>query len=692
MTDGTNIDRLLSNGNPHLPETTPERASSLDLAKLQEIYGVTTVANWQTDAASAARQAEVREIGDTWADLRKRAPQDAQAATQLAELEAHHPDVKVMLSLAEARKSLSRATEPLRSTLSTIDATLKEEKGHATKLASLVEWESNIHKIPESQRHVVLARTIESIKREDSRGITMRQALARLIKDEWGVELTDEMSVADVLASIKRPDQEPVDYMDLLAVARNHHEKTKQRIAKLEQQRAAIDQDIRSQVATMNLSLLNQAYAAGHIRLSKYLADKMALSSHKVDLVNTISRNMPQVDGRFKHRHNAAKNVVYDVIQARLTDILLTTDPSMSPDELARYVSETIVKTTQLVARAALNPYTGAIKEAELLQLANDYLSAVIYPGYQIEFKVGLGGSEADPNCRLPAYLVAPLEHMRDFLKLGLRPPKLTVLNAWRISSRVNPINPDRAAQVAQRSTDILRRFVNEFYEELADYVSFEEVDEEYITSNPITRLGQTILESFMQIEHPETDVALRALQRLYTRGDKHGAQETNVDTRRRNTNLYAAGHVAVFGTAYPASMAKSIPDAVIKWGGAGEDSFNAIQRFLADKIRQHRDYSHIAILPNAGWPTDEAGVRRPRTQTNIPMRAGGDPPPYYTIGTEEISAGPVRFQTMEALIAHYQKATEQSGRYPRSVEDLEVLRKALGDRYIAFLNSLTSI
>jgi hypothetical protein len=153
--------------------------------------------------------------------------------------------------------------------------------------------------------------------------------------------LTDEMSVADVLASIKRPDQEPVDYMDLLAVARNHHEKTKQRIAKLEQQRAAIDQDIGSQVATMNLSLLNQTYAAGHIRLSKYLADKMALSSHKVDLVNTISRNMPQVDGRFKHRHNAAKNVVYDVIQARLTDILLTTDPSMSPDELARYVSET---------------------------------------------------------------------------------------------------------------------------------------------------------------------------------------------------------------------------------------------------------------------------------------------------------------------------------------------------------------
>jgi hypothetical protein len=356
----------------------------------------------------------------------------------------------------------------------------------------------------------------------------------------------------------------------------------------------------------------------------------------------------------------------------RLTDILLAAPAGADTATLRAFAAAAVEKTITLVSQLAVSdPWLEKPDPQTTAQLVHEHLNAIIYPGYRMELVVGLGGSADSPSIRLPAYISRALEHQERFMRLEIQPPILRIVNAHALSTEINGLDPRTARLNAIAAQELLEAYVFAYYPECAPFTEF--------TMPGLDQLlpPESAADIAWLHEQQNKDPKLgRAVGALMTRGAVHSNAQGS--SASEGTLRYAVAHPvpALFRDWGYASQ--QLPEAVIKFGGAGEGSFNVVEAALA------RRYSVLA--PGA---TGETYALNTAGKTNVPVplhvtQRVGAKPPYYAAGTHEItvehrsSVIPDSFETLLALYAN-------SNGGDHTLRDLSLLNATHGDGYLAF-------
>ena len=357
------------------------------------------------------------------------------------------------------------------------------------------------------------------------------------------------------------------------------------------------------------------------------------------------------------------KAAITPVMQERLADIVLAAPRDVDPQSLNDFVG---TKADQLahiaMGETVANDITAVSDPDAAKQMANENLNVLLYPGYKLEYVVGLGGSETAPTIRLGAYLTPALERIKRFKEVGAtNQPSLRVLLARNMSQTVNNLDPLTTEKRGLQTERYVKGFVQTFYPGEVDHVELDvpTIDEirspEYDDdvrwlTDELVHAGDTVTD--IDKEGAAAHKKLRkAVGNLGKRALKH-ADGDDPEEAVHKALAYAGGHGVpeAFGD-YRRTNGKHRPHGTIKFGGAGETDFNIIQSAVAAR-HTTGSIDSDTYLPNTAARSD--GKPQP---IHVVMRAGGDPPPYYATAGDLTLDTALLPHTMDAAKRHYAAA-----------------------------------
>lgn len=480
---------------------------------------------------------------------------------------------------------------------------------------------------------------------------------------------------------------------------------------------------------TSDIEALKELLFGEEKRLTQEQATKEVLDSFSASFLSQVASLSEGV-------REEAHTLFVRLLNGRMKSVL------MSEAALAVPVSVCVEKLNKLAALLASflkNPsYSAPAMSTEAMeQVFHECLNAILYPGYKLEFTMGVGGSEDAVNLRACSYVTPALEQMKAFVALGLRPPQLRVFNGEALAVAVNGMNAARLKDNADSLEALLSAYVSEFYPELEAFVRFEHPSLGEIEAGGLSETGAFLGElsprhaelerCFREELHGETHAEflnrlsdllalawsnwapadrkkvndlptelqtsfhqLHSLQRvlnslnfLSTRGAKHGG-EMGGD----RSLLYAAAHPlpSFFGNFREGSSTRKLregPNAMMEVAGSGERHFQVVQGFCVNEMPP--------ILGHYRPNTAYRSARR-ATPIEIDTHVGGTPPVYYSSGQGEMSLSDLKeADTWLSVLHTYRAAPDDSERGengPRAVGDLEYLATLHGESYLDFVRN----
>lgn len=450
-------------------------------------------------------------------------------------------------------------------------------------------------------------------------------------------------------------------------------------------------------------------YEAGMIPFSelrvRMIGDNLAAISATETLFSAVGEAWKE-DGRNRDdTFSSYKSLYEQAIGVRMRDLMLTA-PGESAGEIKKYVAEVMKKAGTVLGDILSDKVIDNINEKGKEQLIHEVLNAIIYPHYRLEIIVGFGGSEDDLNIRLPSYIIPALHAIRSFLKAGVKPPTLRIVNAQALAVEINGKDEDITRRNAFDTNTLLVAFVERFYPDCRQYIEcFIPTLEESLGGTyygDVAHLGRFVPPADEQLNNPleraklsDLDVALGELARR----DRIHGEGNGKKQEAENYIAYAAAHAYLFGNIQHIRR-KNPPNGVIKFGGSGEHYFNIIQQYLADKHRVESIASQFYLTNTAARGKEsvedrETGAKTIRWKGSRPIfvtQTVGGNPPYYRAGKtgvheitiDEIVHGDKRDMNIEEAIAYYNEDELYPVRDAR--HDVELLEKEIGDEYFIFL------
>jgi len=211
---------------------------------------------------------------------------------------------------------------------------------------------------------------------------------------------------------------------------------------------------------------------------------------------------------------------------------------------------------------------------------------------------VGMWGSPLVPNIRSVAY-IAPIIHTLIKLRtaeLSHLIPQITVFKADHISVAVNGFNADDVLSSSQLTFQFLYSFLEKFFPEFTQYVSFERDNAE------VWNVGSDIHAFITSLSEKLQDVldGTPDQHTLETMGRKHGG-----DIWVQNAYFYAAAHPyyawAIQNNATPSPIQWNNQDCILDYGGTPQKTFNRISHTLIQNIETQDTRSYTPILTKYG-------------------------------------------------------------------------------------------
>ncbi len=370
---------------------------------------------------------------------------------------------------------------------------------------------------------------------------------------------------------------------------------------------------------------------------------------------------------------------------------LMPDDPveQMTRDEFAEIYKNRadIYKHVDLVEQKIKdNPYIAKIDATTDERLVNELMYATVFQGYQIEMRVGIGGSTVgEPLARLPAYLVpaaniitAVREANQSVGNSDFRTvvPQLSVFSAHRISSQVNGFENDIAERTAMESLAFMKSSVEAIYgPDMLKYISFSALTaedlEEDKTIDACQDAGAKLADLYFDRADGQEKDGLettlksagilraefnKAVNAMGKRAHKHDHEKAPDDVdfdsieggRQyqyvRKGIKYAAYHptYSLFGDTFNKSARPPLRShKVIKLGGQGEYFFDILQKAItAVAARQNND-----IVP-CNDPE--------KSSIFLTGTTGCNPTPYYA-GEGDIRLSEVNAPDLDARLAFLQ-------------------------------------
>ncbi len=326
---------------------------------------------------------------------------------------------------------------------------------------------------------------------------------------------------------------------------------------------------------------------------------------------------------------------------------------------VSRY--DLVHKVLEGVANRNKNPLGASLSKEQGAAFLHEALKSSLYPEHRTNIRIGIGGTNVDDvRVRLASYAVNALDIMAVFRrasaetcagKQGINVPTLSLVSGAALATKVNGLNKAEAETNQNRMFYFLRRFVETYYPELKEAVSFERPTEREIFDS---ELFGTVLSSAQESisqwdqhlgrkkeereraekgeiacsseEVPATRAIIneapykdleRALRQLARFSEKRNGGISKEEARRLALT-YGVAHVmpSVFRSVMPEG---EYAPSVWKIGGKSEQYFNQLGEALTTLIQNDRRIS----LPNASGSPFLAGLC---TTTVV----GGNPPPYY--------------------------------------------------------------
>lgn len=342
---------------------------------------------------------------------------------------------------------------------------------------------------------------------------------------------------------------------------------------------------------------------------------------------------------------------------------------------VSRY--DLVHKVLEGVANRNKNPLGAPLSKEQGKAFLHEALKSSLYPEHQTNIRIGIGGTSVDDvRIRLASYAVNALDIMAVFRRAsaetcdgqqGINVPTLSLVSGAALATKVNGLDKAEAETNQNRMFYFLRRFVETYYPELKEAVSFERPTEREIFDSELfgsvfsaaqesvsqwdqhlrrkkeereraekgeieCSFDETLATRAIINEAPYKDLE-RALRQLARFSEKRNGGISNEEARKLALT-YGVAHVmpSVFRSVMPEG--EYVPS-VWKIGGKSEQYFNQLGEALTTLIQNDRRIS----LPNASGSPFLAGLC---TTTVV----GGNPPPYYKgpegsfdLGVKEICA-----------------------------------------------------
>lgn len=367
--------------------------------------------------------------------------------------------------------------------------------------------------------------------------------------------------------------------------------------------------------------------------------------------------------------------------------------------QLLAYAHDMVVRLAHVLSDFHGNQFLHELSERGQASLFYEFLNVLLYPEYHLEFRVGLGGTEDDANVRLCIYPVFALQMIESFIRQGTgNVPRLRILNAYHLAVTNNGMDELTAHKNALVAESLFQAMIHRFYPECEPHVHYTMPHTDEVCDTDRFRTDLQLLQALVKDEVTIRQFAeekvgegktpkkynlrvsrmKKALRVLYERGEKHGGEKG-----RQNALDYIAVHPQseLFGNTLALVNVKSQPDGVVKFGGAGEHSFDLLQEFLV----AHFDNDGQSFLPNTSAPDEEARI------ICVTQRVGGDPPPYYSAGEAEVtlcaqSLG--QFGSSADMQKHYQQSFEDGD----TAQDVVLLVGLFGEDFLPFLLEFAGI
>lgn len=525
---------------------------------------------------------------------------------------------------------------------------------------------------------------------ELSRG-RMAACEEELEKRKYLQDLEKRAKQLEKAPSEQRSDDELGRLQRLLADAREAHARCEKEIARFDRK-----QYERGMIPFSELRL-------------RMIGDNMASIFAKETFLSSLNAAW-QEDGRIRDDVFASYKQLYEqAIASRMRDLMLAA-PGESAGEIKKYVAEVMKKAGAVLGDILSDKTIDTINEKGKEQLIHEVLNSIMYPHYRLEIIVGFGGSEDDLNIRLPSYIIPALHAVHSFIKAGVKPPKLRIVNAQALAVKINGKDENITRRNSYDTNTLLTAFVERFYPDCRPAIEcFIPTLEESLGGTyygDVAHLGKFIPPTDDQLDSPderkklsEFDIAFGELSR---RGRKHGEEsDDSKEQEAENFVAYAAAHAYLFGNIQHVAR-KDPPNGVIKFGGSGEHYFNVIQQYLADHHRVESIASRFYLTNTAarGKVNDEeSGGKKWRGSRPIfvTQTVGGNPPYYragktgkHEITIDEIVRGDKQEMAIDQAIDYYNQDEMPQVRDAR--HDLELLQKELGDEYFKFLRAYKGI
>lgn len=326
---------------------------------------------------------------------------------------------------------------------------------------------------------------------------------------------------------------------------------------------------------------------------------------------------------------------------------------------VSRY--DLVHKVLEGVANRNKNPLGAPLSKEQGTAFLHEALKSSLYPEHRTNIRIGIGGTKVDDvRVRLASYAVNALDVMAVFRRAsaetcegqqGINVPTLSLVSGAALATKVNGLNKAEAETNQNRMFYFLRRFVETYYPELKEAVSFERPTErEIFDSTLFETVFSAAQESISQWdqhlgrkkeereraekgeiecsadEAPTTKAIIneapykdleRALRQLARFSEKRNGGISKEEAKKLALT-YGVAHVmpSVFRSVMPEG---EYAPSVWKIGGKSEQYFNQLGEALTTLIQNDRRIS----LPNASGSPFLAGLC---TTTVV----GGNPPPYY--------------------------------------------------------------
>ncbi|MDD3181294.1 MAG: hypothetical protein PHD48_00585 [Alphaproteobacteria bacterium] len=332
-------------------------------------------------------------------------------------------------------------------------------------------------------------------------------------------------------------------------------------------------------------------------------------------------------------------------------------------------------KVLEGVANRNKNPLGAPLSKEQGVAFLHEALKSSLYPEHRTNIRIGIGGTNVDDiRVRFASYAMNALDIMAVFRRASVETctgqqsinvPTLSLVSGAAMATKVNGLDKSEAETNQNRMFFFLGRFVETYYPELKEAVSFERPTEREIFDNELfgtvfseAKKIVSLWDKHQELKKCERELAERGKcvdSNLNSQPIKYISNETPYKqlgmalrqlakfSQKKNPDISeqeARQRALIYGVAHvmPAVFRSIMPDgkyagSVWKIGGKSEQYFDQFGEALSTLIQHNTRVS----LPNASGAPFLAGLC---TTTVV----GGNPPPYYKGGEGSFDPGVIEY------------------------------------------------